>query len=198
MFNGSLRRVFPKFIQATILYLSHYPVFAGHITAWRMYDSVRVEIYCPHIANNVYATVKDCRSCASTREILYNHQEYLKHFRVSGPLEFVSMDLLGPLPRRYSGNQSVVFMNDRYPNLTRPVSTTITTALHITSVFLDLCTFPYGIPRFILSENGSSLWVDSSRLWVARSGVRSSRWRPTMAYNCSDGEVQYYHLRTLA
>lgn len=67
----------------------------------------------------------------------YNHQKHLTSFPESGHLEFVAMDVLGPLPRMDIGNQFIVVMADRFSKLPREVTMTRTAASHIASALLD-------------------------------------------------------------
>lgn len=77
-----------------------------------MYDKMCQDFYWPHIANDVYATVRDCQYC--TRNYRTNRkQSKLRQFSPNSLLEFVAIDILGPLPNTKSGNQFVVVMIDR-------------------------------------------------------------------------------------
>lgn len=47
--DGSIHNVVPKILQATIFYLSHYPVMEVHPGSRRMYDMIRTDLYLPHM-----------------------------------------------------------------------------------------------------------------------------------------------------
>lgn len=57
--------VVPPSLQARILYLSHHPLFAGHPGGTKMYKTLRRNFYRRNIANDLYQTVQNCRSCAA-------------------------------------------------------------------------------------------------------------------------------------
>lgn len=58
----SLQKVVPKTRKATMMYLSNYRVIAGHPGGRSIYDTMPLEMYWPHMANDLYATVKYYRS----------------------------------------------------------------------------------------------------------------------------------------
>ena len=118
-----------------------------------MYYTLRREYYWPHMANDAYATVRNCTSCAATRGTLVKKQMDLKLFPAAGPLEFFAMDLLGPLPKTVHGNQHVLVITDRFTKLTRRIPLWTTTASVVANAFLDNCIYVYGAPRFVLTDS---------------------------------------------
>lgn len=84
---------------------------SGKLARWR----VRLS----ELEFDVYKTVKDCRLYDTTRGTQYNHQKHLRLFPAKGMLEFIAMDILGPLPTTKTGKQFVVVITDRYKKLTR-------------------------------------------------------------------------------
>lgn len=72
---------------------------------------------------NVYNTVKEGRSCASTLETTYKNKKNSKLFLESGPIYFVTMDVLEPLLKTTLGRQYIVAITDLYLKVTREVTT---------------------------------------------------------------------------
>lgn len=100
-----------------------------------MYDTVRRNHYWPDMANDRYATLRDCLSYArngSTNKT----QRKLRLFSLSSPLEIFKIDILGPLPNRISRSQCVVLMTDYYLKLTKETLTARTTATTVATFFL--------------------------------------------------------------
>lgn len=58
------QRVVPASPRLFILHLGHYFLLAGYHGKRQMYNSKRKKLYWPNTANDVYATVRDCRSCS--------------------------------------------------------------------------------------------------------------------------------------
>ncbi len=68
-----------------------------------MYSTLRREFYWPSMAADCYAFVRSWATCARDRIKLRRNTKELKLFPATGPLEEVSIDLLGPFqktPRR--------------------------------------------------------------------------------------------------
>jgi len=148
------QRVIPLRLQARVLYLSHYPLTAGHPKGSKMYDTMRRHYYWPNMANDVYQTVRDCRACAQTRGTFYKHQRPLRLFPAAGPLEFIAMDLLGPLTKTRRGHTDILVMTDRFSKMARSIPLRSTTAPVVAEAFLNNWVIPYGLPRILLTDNG--------------------------------------------
>lgn len=106
------------------------------------------------MASDVYQVVQDCCSCAANRGTIHRHQKKLQLFPAAGPLESISMDLLGPLPKTLHGNQHVLVIKDRYSKMTRAIPLKQTTASIVAQTFVDNWIMPYGIPATLLTDNG--------------------------------------------
>lgn len=154
LLDNAAHKVVPASMQRQVLKCFHYSLLAGHPGARRMYDSIRREFYWPHMANDVYQVVKESNSCARMRGTRHAHQKHLRLFPANGPLEFVAMDLLGPLPKTTKGNQNVLVITARYSKLTRAVPLTKTTANHVATAFLENWVISYEIPNYLLTDNG--------------------------------------------
>ena len=70
----------------------------------------------------------------------------MKLFPATGPLEFLGMDLLGPLPRTHQGNEYVLVITDRFTKLCRSIPLRNNKAVTVATVFLDLWIYAYGAP----------------------------------------------------
>ena len=89
------------------------------------------------MANDAFGIVRNCASCAATQGTLVRYQKDLKLFPAAGPLDFVAMDLLGPLTKMGHGNRPVLVMNDRFTKLTGSIPLPTTTASVVANAFLD-------------------------------------------------------------
>lgn len=152
--DGSLQKVVPKKIQSRILYQMHYPTSAGHPGSTRTYNTMRREYYWRNMMADIQETVRRCVSCAKTRGTTRHHQKKMKLFPSAGPLEFVAIDILGPLPVSTSGNRFVLVVTDRFSKLTRSIPMKMTTAVKVAEQFVEQWIIPYGAPDYLLSDNG--------------------------------------------
>lgn len=97
------------------------------------------------MAFEVYNTNSSCKSCAKNN----SNAKHKRHFHLpapTGPLESVAMKTLGTLPETTEDNQHIVIITDRYPKLTRAVSTARIATNTEPDIFFNAWVVPYGIP----------------------------------------------------
>ena len=83
-----------------------------------MYYALRREYYWPHLAADVAATVRGCRTCAMNRVKLRKHLNRLKLSPATRPLENLAIDILGPLPKTKVEKPFLLVITDRFTKLT--------------------------------------------------------------------------------
>lgn len=103
--------------------------------------------------NCVYGMVRECQSRAENRGTIHRHQKQLKLVPANGPIAFVTIDILGTSPKKTKDNQFVLVITDIYSKMTLGIPLTKTTGSHVADAFLDNWIKPYGIPKFLLSDN---------------------------------------------
>lgn len=105
------------------------------------------------MANDVYMLVGDCRKCAlnGPADKLWRP---LQLFLAKDPVELVAMDILGPLPGTWNGNQFVLVIMDQFSKLVRVVPTPKMTALSMGSLFMDKegILYAYGVSQYVLTD----------------------------------------------
>ena len=80
----------------------------------------------------------------------------MKLFTISAPLEFVAIDILGPLnPASQDGNKFVLVITDIFSKLTRTIPVRTITALKVAKEFVQRWICAYDPPKYLLSDNGS-------------------------------------------
>ena len=133
----------------------HYAKTSGHPSGQKLYEQLRQDFYWPSMAVDAYATVRNCVTCASNRIKLRKHAKALKLFPALAPLEFVAIDLLGPVIRTPRGNRHLLVISDRFTKLVRTVPLSNIKAVTVAGAFVTHWVFVYGPPLDLLSDNGS-------------------------------------------
>lgn len=114
-------------------------------------------------------------------------EKKLQLFPASAPLKLITICILAPLPRTVNGNRYVIIMTDKYFKLTRTMPTGKTSSLRIATVFFDSWRVPYGIPAYILTENGLKF---TSKLFAVLFTLLIMKHLETSAYHSqSNGNV---------
>ena len=145
----------PPPLRAKVLALAHYPAVAGHPGSTRMYQTLRREFYWPNMASDTHECVRNCTRCAKERISLRSHSQFLKLFPAARPLEFVALDILGPVTKNGQGNRFLLVISDRCSKLTKSVPLTSISAYRVASAFCEHWVFVYGPPSYLLSDNGA-------------------------------------------
>ena len=150
----------PKPLRERVLYLAHHTTVAGHPGGTRMYSTLRRTYYWPNLAVDCYNTVRNCVECAKQRIQLRKHTSFLKLFPARRPGEYVSIDILGPLPQTPRKNIYILVITDRYSKMTKVQPLTNIKALTVAKAFCDEWVFHYGQPTYLLSDRGTQFVSD--------------------------------------
>jgi hypothetical protein len=113
--------VVPLTLRRRLLHLEHYTKTAGHPEVARMFRSLRRRYFWRTMAAEVAETVKQCAVCPNNRIRERKRTSFLKLFPAAEPLAYVSIDILGPLPKTEHGNVFLLFITDLFSKLTRIV-----------------------------------------------------------------------------
>jgi hypothetical protein len=87
------------------------------------------------MAADVAETVKQCALCAKNRIRERKRTSFLKLFLAVEPLKYVSLDILGPLPKTEHENRFLLIITDRFSKLTRTVPLRVISALAVAKAF---------------------------------------------------------------
>lgn len=154
-FDSATQIVVPRTLRKRVLHSSHYPTTAGHPGGRRMYYTLRRQYYWPQMSSETYTTARQCDLCAKERIRQQKIASKMKLFPATAPLESVALDLLGPLPRSYHGNNHLLVITDRFTKLTRTIPLKDPNASNTARAFCTHWAFVYGPPVTLLSDNGS-------------------------------------------
>ena len=186
----------PKSLRSRLLLLAHYPRSVGHPGGTRMYQTLRRTFYWPSMALDVFHTVRQCSACAKERVSLRRHARFLKLFPAKQPLEFVSIDILGPLPRSQSGNKYLLVISDRYSKYTKTVLLRSISSWTVAKAFCEHWAFVFGPPKLLLSDNGGQFM---SKFFQSVCNILGTRNLFTTAYHPqTNGQVERYNHTILA
>lgn len=98
--------------------------------------------------------MNECHQCAKEGIALRKHSAPMRLFPGSSPLEYVAIDILGPLTESTQGHRFILGMTDRFSKLVRAVPMRSISTLSVAKVFVRDWAFVYGPPAQLLSDNG--------------------------------------------
>jgi transposase InsO family protein len=133
--------------------------------------------------------VRRCPSCAALPLKRGQKRTYpLTIFPPDRPLEFLAIDVLGPLTRTSRGNQYVLCTCDRFFKMSIAVAIPDQTASTVARALVDRWIAVFGIPRTLLSDNGpcfASRFFQVLKKVLGVKHVFTSAYRPT-----TNGQVE--------
>ena len=105
---------------------------------------------------------KHRHACAKERLKVQSQKDPLKLFKPSKPLEFIAIDMLGPLTRAARDHKYILAITDRFSKLTRAIPFRSIKALSISKALVHHWVLAYGPPVTVLSDNSTQF---TSRLF---------------------------------
>jgi Integrase core domain len=117
-------------------------------------------------------------------------------FPAQEPLDYVAIDILGPLPRTRKGNQYLLVIADRFSKLVRTVPLPRITATIVAWTFMEQWVYLYGPPRLLLSDNGRQFTSAFFKTCCQAMGVQhifTSAYHPQ-----ANGQVERFNRTILA
>ena len=187
--------VLPDTLRPRILQLAHHAKLAGHPGQTRMYYNVRRTYYWPHMAADIFATVRNCTTCAKNRLMLRKRTNPLKLFPATKPLASLCIDILGPLTESKRGYVFLPVITDRFTKLTRVVPLREITAYNVSVAFVEHWLFSYGPPECVISDNGKQFAAKFFQAVCELLGMNvfTSTYHPQ-----TNGQVERYNRTILA
>lgn len=126
------------------------------------------------MASGVYTTVGDwreiLRSCSSLKE-----KRHLKPFSTHSHLKFITMDVIGRLPKMATENQVTIVFTDWYKKLDGAILSSRTTTWHVCLPFSIIRSWRTGSPPSLLRTMVHSMNARISIRYICFRGCNTSR-----------------------
>lgn len=105
---ADLQIAVPHTLKKRVIYISHYPVIAGHPGGRQIYYRIRHHFYWPALAADCYSAVHICPEFS--QNLLKHHKNVGERplFPSTAPFESVCLDILGELVRTPRGHRYVI------------------------------------------------------------------------------------------
>jgi hypothetical protein len=144
--DGCEQILVPMALRPRVLYLEHYPRSAGHLGVTKMFRSMRKRYFWKNMYREIEDVVRSCEQCARNNVQERTRVNHMQLFPAHEPLEFVAIDIFGPLPKTAHGNRFLLVISDRFSKLTRTIPMRTTTALAVAKAFAQIGYFHMALP----------------------------------------------------
>ena len=148
------------------------------------------------MAADVYRTVRTCNACAKIRVKLRKRMHPLRLLPAQGPLEALSIDILGPLTKTEKVYRFLLVVSDRFTKLTQVIPLRRIDAYTVAVSFVEHWIFKYGPPKTLISDNEKQFvakFLQSVCSLQGLSNIFKSMYHPQ-----TNGRVERYNRRILA
>ncbi len=159
----------PLPLREQLLQLFHDHPLAGHLGRYKTYKRLQALVYWPKMSLDVKNYIQCCQTCQMQKPENRKRPGKLQQTTVTQSWQMLGVDLMGPFPRSSSGNVHLLVFVDYYSRwvelfpLRRATAETVSQVLH-----KEILT-RWGVPDYILSDQGSqfisSVFSDTCRRW---------------------------------
>lgn len=149
----------------------HHSVLLENSGELQIYDTMQKHFYWPHMASNVYDIVAKSTSCTRSSRTRKKNQK-LRLFSQAGRLTFVTINILGSVPKTETVNNYIVVAIDCYSNQTAAVPTKKTTVPKNAKNFVEHWLSKLRIPFTAWTDDGLILFPNT---WSHSAKNQSSK-----------------------
>lgn len=175
------KKVIPKSLRPKILYECHDSTVSGHLGILKTYKRACLHYYWPKMKYDITKYVNKCTVCLASKPVQKKTCGLMRsHPKVSRPWVMISTDLIGPLPRSSSGHRFLLVISDYFSKYSLLYPLRTATASKVTEILEKEIFLVYGVPKFILVDNGVQYKSKQFRKMVDGYGSK-------VIYNC------YFH-----
>lgn len=170
--NYHWKLVVPRSLRAEVLRECHDEALAGHLGIFKTRKRVAQSYYWPKMTEFITRYVRRCEICQAQKPDQRGPAGKMSVRKVQRPWQVVSTDLMGPFPRSSRRNRFLLVVVDVFTkfSLLFPIPTATAQAIkrHLEEdIFLI-----YGVPDYLVCDNGRQYVSKSFRSMVASYGCK--------------------------
>lgn len=150
------KTLIPKSQRKSVISLCHDSPICAHGGFQKTLTRIQDEYYWPKMRRDVMQYVRSCQVCNQQKSENKSRMGLMgNEKRVQYPWQIIAVDIMGPFPRSSRGNSYLLVVADWFSKFTlllpmrKAIASTIVKFME-NSVFLV-----YGVPQFIICDNGS-------------------------------------------
>ena len=187
--HASTTRVYvPHAIRHEVIKSCHSTRLGGHPGVVKTFAAAASNYFWPGLHDDVVDFVAKCKNCTLTKRSHGSPSLQTGTLHATAVGELISMDLAGPLPTDRDGHSYFLVMVDNFSLYAVIVGLQEATAAATASAFLRFWVAERGMPKKILSDNGSNFTASTLASLISKMGGRQVHSAPY--YPQGDGLVE--------
>ena len=145
----------PLGLRSQLLETFHEDPLAGHMGRFKTYKRLQALAYWPKLSLDVKQHVRCCQVCQRNKPESRKPAGLLQQTIVHRPWEMLGVDLMGPFPRSTKGHVYLLVFVDYYSRWVELFALRQATAETVSKVLTEEILTRWGVPDYILSDQGS-------------------------------------------
>lgn len=146
--------VIPKSMQIQVLQFAHDHPTAGHSGQQKTLFRLTSKVFWHSMRKDVYNYIAACQACQKYKYDNIPTNSPMQLHTVNEPWHTIGIDIMGPLPTTSRNKRFVLVIVDYFTRWVEIFPISSTTSLDITELLINQVFARYGIPKYILSDNG--------------------------------------------
>ncbi|CAM4847538.1 unnamed protein product, partial [Rotaria magnacalcarata] len=146
--------VFPKAMQYKLLQWAHDHPTAGHAGQQKTLFRLSTRVYWASMRKDIYYYVAACQEC---QRFKYNNRPMatpMQLHEVLEPWHTIGIDIMGQFPTTSRQKKSLIVIVDYFTRWVEVFPMRTTTSTNIAQILINEVFSRYGLPKYILSDNG--------------------------------------------
>ncbi|PKU87568.1 hypothetical protein MA16_Dca027261 [Dendrobium catenatum] len=132
----------------------------------------RLGYYWPTMIDDCMNTAKHCHQCQVHGVVLHQPPNVLHPTIASWPFESWGTDIIGPIdPPSARGHRFILAATDYFSKWAEAIPLRNVTSHHVLKFFRDHIVYRFGVPRRIISDNGSAFKSTKINSFVRRHNI---------------------------
>ena len=146
--------VVPHSLQSKLLQLAHDHPTAGHAGRIKTLYRLSNRVYWPSMRKDVFKYVQACPACQQFKPPNTTLVNPMQLHTVPAPWHTIGIDIMGPFPTTPRKKRFLLAIVDYFTRWIELFPLRHTTASHIANILVNEVICRYGVPSYILSDNG--------------------------------------------
>lgn len=184
----------PASMVQEVLHQCHSTPWAGHPGIDRTEKLVSQSYFWPSMKRDVEDFVRRCETCAHRKKPAGLQAPLETPYKAESPMEQISMDIVGPLPRSNSGHKYILTVVDHFTRYAEAIPLKDQTAEHVAKAFVEEIITRHGVPTRLLTDQGRNFVSSLMKEICKNLGIKKIQTTPY--HPQSNGMVERLH-RTL-
>lgn len=164
--------VVPKDSRAEVFKRFHDHPVSGHAGVFKTFHRIIADYYWPKMRSDIQAYVRRCRVCLEQKPLQKASAGLMgRHPVVDRPWQLTSADLIGPLPRSSQGFRYMLVIHDCFTKYPVVIALRSATASLVTKHVEESVFLTYGVPQYLICDNGGQFKSGMFRDLLKKYGV---------------------------